>query len=128
LQRIEESPLGKSGQIDPDQLARSTGLAAVLPGAIQKIQKTIGADEGTVAEDVANATKELDLLLQRCQSTVEDWQTDLETAHEKQAFLEARVPTWLTLGSVGVTVLSVWFTFCQISLLVHAWKWFRGPT
>jgi hypothetical protein len=62
--------------------------------------------------------------LEKCQATVDDWQSDLDAAREKMARLNGRILGWLTLAAVTVTVLSGWGAVSQMSLAAHAWKWF----
>jgi hypothetical protein len=44
-----------------------------------------------------------DLVVQRCQAAVADWESTLATARTEVAFLKSRIPGWLALASIAVT-------------------------
>jgi hypothetical protein len=127
LRSVQELPLARAGRIDPDKLERATEQAVQLSAALQKLHTTIGEGDKTLGErEVASAANGVDLMLQRCQETVDDWQSHLDAAHEDLAYFEAHVGSWLTLATIAGTVLCAWISVGQISLFAHAWKWFRS--
>jgi hypothetical protein len=127
LRSVQELPLGQARHVDPDKLERATEQASQLSSALQKLQATIGEGDKTAGEsEVAAATNGVDLVMQRCQVTLDDWQSDLDAAHDALAYFEAHVSRWLTLATIAGTVLCAWIGVGQISLFVHAWKWLRS--
>jgi hypothetical protein len=127
LEGFQEVPLGPAGHFDSARLERATDQVSQVSAALQKLQATLGeGDKAASQQEVAAAANDLDLVLQKCQATVDDWQSDLDTAREKLTYLEANGPRWLTLTAITVTVLCAWVGLSQLSLLARAWKWFRG--
>jgi hypothetical protein len=127
LRSVQELPLARAGRIDPDKLERATEQASQLSAALQKLQTTIGEVDKTAGQrQVAGAADRVDLVLQRCQTIVDDWQSDLDAAHEALAYFEAHVSGWLLLAAIAGTVLCAWVGAGQISLFAHAWKWVRS--
>ena len=127
LRSVQELPFGPAGRIDPDKLERATEQASQLSAALQKLQATIGDGDKTADErEVVAAANGVDLVLQRWQTTLDDWQSDLDAAHEALAYFEAHVSGWLTFATIAGTVLCAWVGAGQISLFAHAWKWFRS--
>jgi hypothetical protein len=126
LRSFQELPLGQNSRIDPDKLERATAQASQLSAALQKLQTAIGEGDKTANErEVVCAANDVDLVLQRCQATVEEWQSQLDAVREALAYFEAHVSGWLTVATIAGTVLFAWVGLGQISLLAHAWKWFR---
>ena len=124
LRSVQELPFARAGPIDPDKLERATEQASQLSAALRKLQATIGEGDKTVGErEVTGAANGVDLVLQRCQATVEDWHSDLDAAHEALAYFEAHVSGWLMFAAIAGTVLCAWVGVGQISLFAHAWKW-----
>jgi hypothetical protein len=123
LQSLQELPLGDAGPI----LGRAADQASQLSAALRKLQAAIGEGDEAAGREVAAAAAEMDRVLQKCQATTEDWQSDLDAARERQARLRARLPGWLVLGAVAVTALGAWVGVSQVSLAAHAWKWLRAP-
>jgi hypothetical protein len=65
-------------------------------------------------------------VLQKCQATVTDWQSDLDAARDDIAHVKAKILGWLTWAAVAVTVLCSWVAAGQISLFARALRWCRG--
>jgi hypothetical protein len=101
-------------------------MAAKLPGHLEKLQALVGNPEAAPAPgDVSAAANEVDLVLQRCQTAVDDWESDLKTATVELHRIEEDIPTWLMRIAIAVTVACAWVGLSQISLMAHAWKWCR---
>jgi hypothetical protein len=127
LRSFQEFPLGPASGIDPDKLKQASEQVSQLSAALQKLQTTIGEGDKTANErDVAAAANGIDLALQRCQATVDDWESHLDAAREALAYFEGHVSRWLTVATIAGTVLCAWVGLGQISLFAHAWKWFRS--
>jgi hypothetical protein len=128
LQSFQEQPLGDTGRIDPDKLARAADQTSQLSGSLRKLQAVLGkGDQEAGGREVAAAAAEMGRVLEKCQATLEDWQADLDAARQRQDHLRAHLPGWLWLGAVAVTVLCTWVGVSQVSLAAHAWKWLRAP-
>jgi uncharacterized membrane protein YqjE len=76
--------------------------------------------------DMADATRQVDQVLETCEATVARWQTDLNNAQLKLAEFKARLLAWLLLGAIAVTVVAAWAGIGQLSLFAHGWKWCFG--
>ncbi|HMF14322.1 MAG TPA: hypothetical protein VKE94_18525, partial [Gemmataceae bacterium] len=86
LRSFEELPLGPASRIDPEKLGRATEQASQLSAALQRLQSTIGEGDKIASErEVAAAANNIDLVLQRCQVTVDDWRSYLDAAREQRA-------------------------------------------
>jgi outer membrane murein-binding lipoprotein Lpp len=127
LRSLREMPAGQATGITPEDMENASRRATELSAALKTLQDRVGqGDDAADAREVALAGKNVEEVLERCEATVEDWQSHLKAAHEELPDLKARVLRWLLLGSVVVTVLAAWFTLAQSSLFVHAWKWSFG--
>jgi hypothetical protein len=125
LQSFQEAP---PDRVAPDKLERAADQAERASSALQRLQAVLGdGDRAATEKDVAAASSEVDLVLQKCQATVDDWQSDLDAANQKLPRLTGDLLGWLTPGAILVTALCAWVAVSQISLSVHAWGWLRGP-
>jgi hypothetical protein len=126
IQSFQELPLSRTGRLKPDQLDRWADATKQFSATLRRLEVVVGdGDKETNGGDVAAATNEVDLVLQNCQATLKDWQSDLDAAREQLPQLQAEILGWLTLAAIVVTVLGVWVAVGQISLFAHAWKWVR---
>jgi hypothetical protein len=126
LQSLQELPLSQTGRIDAERLQGLTRESSRLSASLQKLEALVGEGDGTVAEETATAGRDVDRVLRKCQTTVADWQSDLESARKELPLVEAEVPRWMTLLAIVVTAVCAWVALSQISLAAHALKWCRG--
>jgi hypothetical protein len=126
LESFQEGPLALAPRIDPDQLKRRADEAQRLSSILRRLEVAVGdGDTETGRQKVAEATSEVDLVLQKCQATVDAWQSGLDAARDDLAHVKAKIPGWLTCAAIAMTVLCSWVGAGQISLFVHALRWCR---
>jgi hypothetical protein len=127
LQSFQELPPSRIGHMEPGQLERWGEESRHLSTSLRRLKAVVGeGGKETGEHQVAAATSEVDLVLQRCQAKLEAWQSDLDAAREEMRQVRAKVPGWLTLTAIAGTILLVWVAVGQISLFAHARPWFRG--
>jgi hypothetical protein len=125
LESFEELPLAQKGQFHPDKVKRLAELAGQLPGPLEKLQGVLGDGNKSSSADVSRAANDVDAVLKRCVDTVDDWQTDLDTASKEVTRIENESVTWLTYIAIIVTVVCTWMALGQLSLFAHGLKWCR---
>jgi hypothetical protein len=127
LQSFEELAPGQTGRIEPDKLERLADQASQLSAAVQRLQAVVGdEDKGAAEKEVVAAAGEVELVLRKCQATVDHWQSDLDAGPNEILRVKAEILRWLTLIAIAATVICVWVAMSQISLFAHALKWGRG--
>jgi hypothetical protein len=127
LESFQEVPLARASRIDSNQLKHRADDVRRLSSILRRLEDTVGdGDAETGRQDVAAATGEVDLVLQKCQATVDAWQSDLDAVRDDLANIKAQLLGWVTLSVVGVTVLCLWVGAGQISLFARALRWCRG--
>jgi hypothetical protein len=113
--------------IQPDNLERATNEAVQLSAALRKFQGVVGdGDKATSLKVYAAAQSEVDLVLGRCQDTVSNWQSDLDSAREDLSTVKTKVLDWLTPAAIAMTLVCLWLAVSQISVFEHARSWVRG--
>jgi hypothetical protein len=127
LQSFEELPPNRTVRINAGQLDRWADEAQRLSATFRRLEVVVGdGEKETSRQEVVAATTEVDLVLQRCQATAEDWQSDLDAAREELPHVKAEILGWLKTAVVAVTVLSVWMAVGQFCLLARALHWYRA--
>jgi hypothetical protein len=127
LETVQEVPLARAPRIDPDQLKQRADEAQRLSSALRRLEVAVGdGDSASGKQEVVEATGKVDLALQKCQDTVEAWQSGLDAVGDDLARARAKILGWLTLAAVAVTVLCSWVGAGQVSLFAHALRWCRG--
>jgi hypothetical protein len=127
LGSFQEVPLGQAPRIDSDQLKRRAEEARQLSSILRRLEVAVGdGDTANSRQEVAAATRKVDLVLQNCEATVDAWQSDLTAAGDDLAHVRAKVLGWLTCAAIAVTVLCLWVGAGQVSLLARALRWCGG--
>jgi hypothetical protein len=127
LESFQEVLLARASRIDSDQLKRRADEARQLSSILRRLEGTVGdGDNETARPEVAAATDEVDLFLQKCQSTVDAWQSDLDETRDDLAHVKAKILGWLTCAAIAVTVLCTWVGAGQVSLFACALWWRRA--
>jgi predicted PurR-regulated permease PerM len=124
LQSHEELPVSQTLRISPARLERLTDRSAQLSDSVQKLQLLIGDKDREVAE----GARQVDQVLKNCQTVVDEWQSDLDTAHAELPHFEAKVLGWITAMAIVVTTVCVWVALSQVSVFALALNWCRGRT
>jgi hypothetical protein len=126
LESLQELPAAQS-RVNTEKLERLAEQAPQLVAALQRLQATVSDGDREVAgQEVAAAASQVDLVLQRCQGLLEDWQSDLDAARQDLLQVKTKALTWLLRATIAVTVIGAWVAVSQVSLFVHAWKWWRS--
>ena len=127
LQSVEELPLERNLRLDPDQLKRTADDAHQLSAILQRIEAAVGdSDKDVDPREVTAETSKVEIVLEKCQTTLSKWQSDLADAREKLAELKAEIIRLLRYAAAGVTVLCSWIGAGQICLFLRGWRWCRG--
>jgi hypothetical protein len=126
LGSFEELPPRWASRIKPEQWQRWTDQAQQLSHTLGRLEAAVGdGDRGTSGTNVAEATRSVDEVLEKCQATMDDWQADLDAAREGLAQVQAEVLGWWKPAVIAVTLLCGWMAAGQASLFAHALKWCR---
>jgi hypothetical protein len=127
LEGFQDLPVSRAGRIKPDQWDRWADEVQALSATLRRLEGAVGdGDKEAQGQEVAAASSEVDLALQRCQAKVDDWQAFLEAASDEVRHARGEILGWLTPAALAVTVLLVWMALGQISLFAHALQWCRG--
>ncbi len=71
---------------------------------------------GSVFSLVANPVVELDERVQATRAKVEEVRRQTEETHDKIAMVQQRLPVWIDMASLTLTVLLVWFALSQVAV------------
>ncbi len=87
LRKPSRTPLSQTSRIDPERLERLTDKSSQLSTSLQRLQAMVGdGDRGVADKEIADGVREVDHVLRNCQTVVDEWQSDLDTACGTAAF------------------------------------------
>lgn len=127
LESFQEVPLAQASWIDSDQLKRRADEGRQLSSLLRRLEVVFSdGDSETGRQEVAAATGEVDLFLQKCWATIDAWESNLDETRGDLAQLKAKIFVWLTGAAIVVTVLCSWIGAGQLSLFACALRWCRA--
>jgi hypothetical protein len=127
LQSFQGLPSSRTNLIKPDQLERWADEVQGLSAALRRLESMVGeGDKETSGREIAAATSEIDLALQRSQAQVDDWQTNVDAFREQMEDVKAELLGWLTPAAIALTLLLAWVGLGQLSLFARGLQWCRG--
>jgi hypothetical protein len=104
----------------------------VLETQLATLSANLAEFEETVASaeyDGARVARGAALLAEQAgnvETQLRGWVAELTATQQKVASTEAQVPGLIDLTSLGLTALMLLFGAGQVSLFIHALRWFRG--
>lgn len=127
LDHFDVVPLAGVGRLDPAKLQGAANNLTELAAAAVRLTRMLdetpdGQSDAAVAAQAARMKEALTLASTRADE-VSDW---VGTAQPRVVELRNRLPTWITVAAVGVTIFFLWFGAGQLSLLARAWTWIRN--
>ncbi|HEV3142452.1 MAG TPA: hypothetical protein VGZ47_01055 [Gemmataceae bacterium] len=124
LDSVPELAPAMTQRLDADQLKSRADDMQRVAGVLHQLDAALADGDREISRnDVDSAAGDVDLVLQRCQTALEQWQSDLDGARENVARFHARIRGWLTCMAIAVTVLFAWIGAGQLSLFGRALRW-----
>ena len=78
-----------------------------------------------LAERLIQPVTRLDTALNQLQEQLNEIEAELDRTAEQSARLQTQIPIWIDWASVFVTIILLWIVLSQVSLLIHAYRYFR---
>jgi hypothetical protein len=104
-------------------------LAGVAPTAWE-LSRLLGEPGGGTEEDGAGAQfSRIDQTLKTMQRLIAGYKTQVTQVRQRAEALQSKTLSWITPGTALVSGVCFWIALSQVSLLCHAWSWWRpsGP-
>ena len=97
---------------------------------LEELDADVQERRSEAAEDlvgsITSRTSEIGGFLDDVQSDVDDLRTQIGDLQTRVATLKGRVPLWIDLGSIAITLLFLWLAISQVSVFIHGWSLFTG--
>ncbi len=127
LESFQEVSPGRVSRLEPERLQTVTDSSRQLSTTLRRLESAVGDGETAAGgRDVAATSSEVDLVLQKCQAAVADWQSRLGETREDAAQVRDGIFGWLTTAAAAATALCVWVGAGQVCLFGYALRWCRG--
>jgi hypothetical protein len=100
-------------------------LSDVGPRAWELSRLLGGSGPEPNAETASNQLSRIDQALKSMQGLIAAYEPQLRQVRQRTEELKSRTLAWITPGAVLVSLVCLWLALSQVSLLCHAWSWWR---
>ncbi|MBT3313949.1 MAG: hypothetical protein HN390_04980 [Anaerolineae bacterium] len=122
LSSVETSPKSERAEnIISEITARLTGVLDGLTDTLDETQSLAQDIQNGRDDKVGALTEQLDTL----QSQTSEVQAAVEKTQSDVAVIKSKVPRWVNIGSMTVTLVFVWFGAAQYFLFRAGWQFLR---
>ncbi len=110
--------------LDSDRLAEiSNRLAGVGPAAweLSRLLGEPGGDAGGAGTQMSRVEQ----AVKTVQGLLTEYEPQLTQVRQRTEALKSRTLFWITPAAVFISVACFWIALSQVSVLVHAWSWWK---
>ncbi|MFK7801357.1 MAG: hypothetical protein AB8G95_06985 [Anaerolineae bacterium] len=127
----EETLSGMAVSVQPGVRSNVASTAANrLATTMDGVSESLNSAE-SLAQDVRDGrTEKVDQLndqLDLLEENSAEVQTAISQTSDDVAEIKLKIPRWINLGSLIVTLIFLWFGFAQYFLMRSGWRWLRQP-
>ncbi len=127
----EETLSGVANAVQPGAPSNvATQASNRLSTTMDSASETLNSAE-MLAQDVRDGrTEKVDQLnnqLDLLEANAAEVQTAISQTSDDVAEIKLKLPRWVNLGSLIVTLIFLWFGFAQYLLMHSGWRWVRQP-
>ena len=119
-QNLEEG--GKLQRLSEGATALNEGVQETRNG----VREAKAAAAGRVMFSIGKGTARLESGLESIQTGVQDLQVRVSETRAQVSRLRSRLPFWLDLASIAITLILLWITFSQVVVFVYGLSTYRN--
>jgi uncharacterized coiled-coil protein SlyX len=117
-------------QLETTRIARMATRVADLSTTIGELDASVQERRSEAAEEIVSRitsrTSEISAFLDEIQAEVDGYQAQMSDLQERVALLKARIPLWIDVSSIAITLFLLWLGLSQISVFIHGWSFLTG--
>ncbi len=117
-------------QAEITRLEEASAEVLELTASLQDLETRVDERRSETAEDIVSVvttrTSKMHAILDEVQADVDYYDAQVSDLQERVALLKARIPLWIDLAAIVITVLLLWLALSQVSVFIHGWSFFTG--
>ncbi len=112
------------------RLEEASAEVLELTASLQDLETRADERRSETAEDIVSVvttrTSKMHAILDEVQADVDYYDAQVGDLQERVGLLKARIPLWIDLAAIVITVLLLWLALSQVSVFIHGWSFFTG--
>jgi hypothetical protein len=124
LEDVGNFPLLSVAGLDLDRLTEMNSRLADLGPAAWELSRLLGESQSD-ADAASNQVSRIDRALRMVQGWIAEFEAQLTAVRQRTEDMRSKVLRWITPAAVLMSTVCFWIALSQVSLLSHAWCWWK---
>jgi hypothetical protein len=124
LEDVGNFPLLSVPGLDLDRLAEMNSRLADVGPAAWELSRLLG-EPGPDSDAAGAQLSRIERALQTMRGLIAEYEPRLTEVRQRTQALKSRTLPWVTPAAVLISVVCAWIALSQVSLLSHAWSWWK---
>ncbi len=124
LEDLGNIPFLSASGLDLDSLTEMNDRLAGVGPAAWELSRLLG-EPGADADAEGAQLSRIDRALQSMRTSVAEYEPQLAQVRQQKEELKSRTLPWITPATVLLSAVCFWIALSQVSLLFHAWSWWK---
>lgn len=124
LEDVGNLPFLSASGMDLDRLAEMNGRLADVGPAAWELSRVLGEPEPD-SDAASTQLSRIERALQTVRDMIAEYQSQVTQVRQRVEELKSRTLPWITPAAVLLSLVCFWIALSQISLLAHAWSWWK---
>jgi hypothetical protein len=126
LEDVGSFPFLSTAGLDLSRLTEINSRLAEVGPAAWELSRLLGEPAtGSDADAASTQVSRIERTLQTLQGLIDEYEPRLTQVRQRTEELKARTLPWIAPAVVIVSLVCLWIALSQVSLLCHAWSWWR---
>ena len=126
LEDVGDLPLPSASGLNTDRLAVIKGRLADVGPAAWELSRLLGAPESEQNPDAEDAQlSRIEQALQAAREWLAGYKAQVVRVRQRTAELKSQTLSWMLCAALGLSLVCFWVALSQVSVLAHAWSWWR---
>jgi hypothetical protein len=124
LEDVGNLPFLSASGLDVDRLAQINSRLAEVGPAAWELSRLLGDPEPD--SDAGAQLTRVERILEAVRGLVAEYEPQVARVRQQTEESRSRTLRWITPASALVSLVCSWVALSQVSLLAHAWSWWKG--
>ena len=125
LEDVGNFPFLSATGLDVDRLADLNNNLSRVESSAWELLRLLGEQGPEAGSDAAARLSQGERSLRAVRSLIAEYEPQLAQVRQRTEALKARTLPWITPGAALISLACFWVALSQISLLAHAWSWWK---
>lgn len=123
LEDVGNFPFLAATGLDMDRLTELNGNLTRVESSAWELLRLLGEPEA--GSDAENRLSQVESALRKMRGLIAEYEPQLAQVRQRTEALKSHTLPWITPAAALVSVACFWVALSQISLLAHAWSWWK---